>query len=101
MDLTRVIYGPIVTEKAERLKAMLKTYVLRVDPAATKVDVKNALKQHFDVQVAHVRVMHVSAKTRDLGGQGGTMEKRHPYKKMLVTLTKDSKALDLAAFQTV
>jgi large subunit ribosomal protein L23 len=97
MDLTSVIYGPIVTEKGERLKAGQRTYTLKIAPTATKVDVKNALKKFYDVEVSSVRVIKVWPKTR-LFGKGVLMEKRHGYKKALVTLSKNSKALDLSAF---
>lgn len=97
MDLTRVIVGQIVTEKSERQK-MDRTYTLHVDQNANKIDVKNALKEHFDVEVSSVRVMRTTGKERQLG-QGRVIQKRHPAKKVLVTLTKKSKALDLAQFK--
>lgn len=100
MDLSRIILGPVVTEKAERLKAgdARHAYTLWVSSAATKVDVRNALKRFYGVETAKVRVMHTQPKTRLLG-QGKLMEKRHAGKKVIVTLLKDSKPLDLAAFQ--
>lgn len=98
MELSRVIIGPILTEKAERQK-IVRMVTLKVDPAATKVDVKNALKKYFDVEVTSVRVQRVGGKTRDLGA-GRWMEKRHPFKKMTVTLDAKSKSLDLAQFKT-
>jgi large subunit ribosomal protein L23 len=97
MDLSRVILGTIVTEKAERLKAAGKTYTLKVATAATKVDVQKALKEFYDIDVRSVRVLRTRAKHRLLG-QGKVMEKRHAMKKVMVTLAKDSKPLDLAAF---
>lgn len=99
MDLTRVILGPVVTEKAEALKiGAHRIYTLRVDQNATKVDVRNALQKYFQVEVDSVRVMRTRPKSRTLGA--GSMEKRHRSKKMLVTLAKDSAALDLASFKT-
>jgi len=104
MDLSRVIVGPVVTEKAERLKAGsgsgAHTYTLRVSPDATKVDVRNALEMFYDVEVSSVRIIKTQAKTRDLGA-GRSMEKRHAFKKALVTLGKKSKPLDISAFQTI
>jgi large subunit ribosomal protein L23 len=102
MDLSRVIIGPVVTEKSERLKAGedVHTYTLRIAPTATKIDVKNALKAFYDVEVTAVRIVRTQPKTRLLP-MGGTMEKRHAFKKALVTLGKKSKPLDLAAFQTI
>ncbi len=106
MDLSRVIIGPIVTEKAERLKAGSGTgsgshiHTLRVAPWATKVDIKSALKLFYDVEATNVRIINTQAKTRNLGA-GKHMEKRHAFKKALVTLAPKSKALDISAFQTI
>ena len=97
MDLSRVILGSIVTEKAERLKAAGKTYTLHVAHAATKIEVKKALKEFYDIDAKSVRVMRTRGKQRILG-QGKVMEKRHPIKKVMVTLASGSKPLDLAAF---
>ena len=100
MDLTRVILGPIVTEKAERLKTgKHRTYTMRVANAATKIEIKKALKEHYDLEAVSVRVMHVRPKTRNIG-RGKDMEKRHAYKKALVTAAPKSKPLDLASFKT-
>lgn len=97
MDLSRVILGPVVTEKAERQKADAKTYALRVSPRATKVDIRAALKRIYDVDVLDVRVLRVGGKLRAIG-RTRTMQKRHPYKKAIVKLAPKSKALDLTAF---
>lgn len=100
MELTRVILGPVVTEKAERLKLSPehRTYTLRIANDATKVDVKNALEKFYGVEVTSVRMLRVPAKSRPLT-QHAAMEKRHSFKKMMVTLAKKSKALDLSAFE--
>ncbi len=98
MELSSVILGPVVTEKAERLKTE-GTYVLKVNQNATKVDVKNALRRYYDVDVASVRVLRTRPKTRIMG-QGAVLEKRHRSKRMIVRLTKKSKTLDLSTFRT-
>lgn len=98
MDLTRVIIGSVVTEKAERQKAA-RTYTLRVAPDATKIDLKNALKRFYDLDVASVRVLRTRPKHRRFGA-GRLMEKRHREKRMIVTLAAKSKPLDLATFKT-
>ncbi len=95
--LASIIIGPVVTEKAERLKAA-GVYTLRVRSTATKVDVKNALRRYYDVEVASVRVLNTVPKVRVLGA-GKTMEKRHRNKHMLVRLAKKSKTLDLSTFK--
>ena len=101
MDLSRVIIGPVVTEKAERLKSgSVHTYTLQVAPWATKIDVKNSLKTFYDVDVTKVRIIKTQAKLRDAGA-GKMIEKRHAFKKALVTLGAKSKALDISAFHTI
>lgn len=101
MELSTVIVGPIVTEKAERLKAgNARTYTLRIAHGATKIDVRNALNTHFGVEVKSVRIVRVQPKSR-LVGMGAEMMKRKTFKKALVTLTTDSKPLDIAAFETI
>jgi ribosomal protein L23 len=98
VDLTRVILGEVVTEKAERLRGK-KTHTLRVRADATKIDVKNALRRYFGVDPLSVRVLHVRPKKR-LIGRGREIEKRHHTKRALVTLASKSKVLDLTSFQS-
>ena len=71
----------------------------RVNSAATKIDVKKALKRFYDLDVTSIRVMRVRGKSRMLAA-GKTLTKRHPHKKVLVTLAPKSKALDLAQFKS-
>jgi len=98
MDLTRVILGPVVTEKAEHQKVGAKTYALRVSSQATKVDIQAALKRIYDVDTVSVRIIRTGGKTRAFG-RARTMQKRHPYKKAIVQLAPKSKALDLTALK--
>lgn len=98
MELSRTIIGPVLTEKAERMKAA-RSYTLHVDLSATKIDVKSALEKFFDVEVQSVRVLRTRKKVRDIGA-GNVMTKRSASKRMMVTLTKKSKSLDLAQFRT-
>ncbi len=97
MDLSRIIIGPVTTEKSERQKVS-RTYTLTVHPDATKVDLRNALKKQYDVDVSSVRAMRTTSKHRMLSA-GRSMKKRPSTKRMMVTLTKKSPALDLAQFR--
>jgi len=97
MDLTQVILGEVVTEKAERGRAK-KIHTLRVHAGATKIDVQSALRRYFGVEPLSVRVMHIRSKKR-IAGKGRTIKKRHASKRAVVTLTPKSKALDLTVFQ--
>ncbi len=95
MDLSRVILGPIVTEKAESQKTGdTRVYTLKVATKATKIDVKKAIKRFYDLDVASIRSMRVPKKTRKI--RGGTMEKRQHIKKVFITLNS-KKDLDLTS----
>lgn len=98
MELSQVVVGAIVTEKAERLKGVNRTYTIRVAPRATKIDVRNALEKFYDVDVTSVRVMRMPSKTRAVG-RGKVITKRKPFKKVMVTLSPKSKPLDIANFK--
>ncbi|MFH0769905.1 MAG: 50S ribosomal protein L23 [Candidatus Peregrinibacteria bacterium] len=98
MDLSRVIIGQVVTEKAERQRTQ-RMHTLKVAPDATKIDVKAALKCYYDTDVTNIRVMRVGSKSKAMPRGVGTMQKRHPMKKVIVTLSKKSKTLDLTSFQ--
>lgn len=98
MELTQVILGEVLTEKAQREQGK-KIALLRVHPHATKIDVRNALHRFFGVEASSIRMMHVRAKHRSFG-QNQTMQKRAASKRAYVTLSAKSKALDLTAFKT-
>lgn len=99
MNFERIILGPVVTEKAERLKAQPKhAHTLFVRKDATKIDVKEAIEHFYDVEVENVRVMRTKSKSRAFGN-AQTMQKRPSMKKVIVTLKKKSKALDITTFK--
>ncbi len=98
MELSRIIMGQVVTEKSERQKAAGRTYTLRVDPAATKIDVARALETFFGVEVTSVRMHRVRVKARALTGSR-VLTKRHRSKRAVVTLAPKSKTLDLSTFK--
>lgn len=98
MELSRVIIGPLTTEKTEMQKVM-RVYTVRVDKAATKVDIKKAIETFYDVEVASVRIQRTGTKKRAVGA-GRFIIKRHPMKKAFITLGAKSKALDLTKFKS-
>lgn len=98
MDLSRVIVGPIATEKAEKMKGVNRTYTIRVAPNATKIDVKGALLKYYDIEATSVRSLRNPSKKRTVG-RGKVMIKRKPYKKVMVTISEKSKPLDVANFK--
>ena len=93
MRTTQIILGEVMTERALRLKEG-NMYMLRVHPAATKIDVKNALRLHFGVEPLSVRIMHLGPKYR-MVGRGKVVTKRDASKRAIVRLAAKSKPLDL------
>ena len=105
-----IIIRPRITEKTVALsygdprikneEDLVLKYTFEVDVDANKIEIKQALERFYDVNVEQVRILRVRPKTRKTQ-DGKEMEKRHAFKKALVTLSKKSKALDLASFEVL
>jgi large subunit ribosomal protein L23 len=90
-DPRDIIRRPVITEEATEMME-LKKYVFEVDPNANKVEVKKAIEQIFGVKVKKVNTIRVKGKQKRFGRfTGKTAEK----KKAIVTLTEDSKAIEI------
>ena len=86
-----IIIKPIVTEQsmydAEEMK-----YTFQVLKTANKYQIKDAVEEIFDVTVAKVNTMNMKGKVKRMGRTEG---KRADWKKAIVTLTPDSKEIQL------
>ena len=60
-------------------------YVFVVDPAATKVDVRHAVEQAFDVRVTNVNTLNRKGKTKR-NRKGGGLGHRPDTKRAIVPL---------------
>jgi large subunit ribosomal protein L23 len=60
----KVLLGPHVTEKSAMSSGAATQVVFKVATDASKLEVKRAVEQLFDVQVDDVRVVNVKGKTR-------------------------------------
>jgi large subunit ribosomal protein L23 len=85
-----IIKRPIITERTTDLMSENK-YVFEVDSKANKTAIKQAVEAIFDVKVESVSTMNVKGKPKRMGRYVG---KRKDWKKAIVKLTEDSKALD-------
>jgi len=85
-----VIRRPIVTERSVAA-AQEKKYTFEVDRHANKIEIKEAVEKIFDVKVESVNTMNLKGKTRRRGYTTGTTA---AWKKAVVTLTADSKAIE-------
>ena len=86
-----VIIRPIITENSMDM-AEQKKYAFTVAKDANKTEVRKAIEEIFGVDVAKVNVENVSGKKKRMGRTIGTTAS---YKKAIVTLTEDSKEIEL------
>ena len=69
-----------------------KKYAFKVAKDSNKTEIRKALEEIFGVDVAKVNIVNVSGKKKRLGRTFGTTSS---YKKAVVTLTPDSKEIEL------
>ena len=91
MHATQVLVKQLVTEKASENQGQGK-FTFIVNKSATKVDVKNAIKSLYGVDVAKVNMHIVQGKSRQIG-RGWEYEKRPKTKRAIITL-KEGQKLD-------
>ncbi len=78
-----------VTEKGTALSASANQYLFRVNPLATKSDIKVAVEDHFKVSVTKVNTMRYSGKKkRERSIKYG---KKSDWKRAVVTLAEGDK----------
>jgi len=81
----KVLLGPHVTEKSAMPAGAATQVVFKVATDATKLEVKKAVEQLFEVQVDDVRVVNVKGKTRRTKNGLG---RRSDWKKAYVRLVE-------------
>lgn len=91
MESRDIILRPVITEETTS-KMDDKAYTFDVDLRATKTQVKKAIEDIFDVKVVRVNIMNVRGKLKRQGRYAGYTKKR---RKAIVTLTEDSKEIEL------
>lgn len=85
MSLHDVIEKPIVTEKSAIAREASNVATFRVDPKATKHDIRRAVEQLFSVKVERVRTMQQQGKKKRVGKFIG---RRPTWKKAIVELAE-------------
>ena len=82
-----IIISPLVTEKITDLTEKLNRYAFIVDKRANKIEIKQAVKELYGVDVEAVNTMNYSGKAKSRFTKGGYIEGRtNAYKKAIVTL---------------
>lgn len=90
--LLEVLKNPLITEKATRITEH-NQYMFKIEPTATKVEVKAAVEKFFKVKVKSVNTLKNPGKTKVFRGRKGT---RSDLKKAIVTL-ESGQNIDLTA----
>ena len=85
-----IILTPVITEKSNDGLQVGK-YTFKVAKDATKPEIKKAVEKLFGVEVDKVTTMNVRGKMKRLGRYEG---RTASWKKAIVTLTADSKAIE-------
>ena len=91
MDLHHVIQRPIVTEKSAIAREEANIATFRVDPAASKGDIRQAVEQLFSVKVKAVNTLVRKGKRKVFRGIRG---RQTDVKKAVVTL-EDGHSIDV------
>lgn len=90
MNVYDVVKKPIVTEKS-MMEMEDNKYTFEVAKNATKAEIKAAVEEIFGVKVQRVNTMNMVGKMKRQGAHQG---RRPSWKKAIVKLTEDSKAIE-------
>ena len=84
-----VIIKPIITEKMTHLGEKLNRFGFKVDLRANKLQIKEAIKDLYGVDVVSVNTLVFSGKNKTRYTKSGVISGRtNTYKKAIVTLVK-------------
>ena len=102
-NVWEILKSPVVTEKSVILKEdstdedsnrkQGQVLTFKVDKKATKIDIKGAVEEIFNVKVASVRTLQYDGKMKRRGRIEG---RRAAWKKAYVTLRKGEPMVDYA-----
>ena len=87
-----IIKRPIITEQSMEQTEM-KRYTFEVDTRANKIEIARAVEEIFGVKVAKVNTLNMQGKAKRMGARPAG--RRPSWKKAMVTLTEDSKSIEI------
>jgi len=87
LNYEQILIAPVLSEKANVLREEGK-YVFRVDPKATKIQIKEAVRRLYNVHPISCNVMIVGGKPKRQRSRPGYTSS---WKKAIVRLSKDEK----------
>jgi len=80
-----VLLAPVVSEKTSMQAELAGQHTFKVEPTATKLEVKNAIEKLFKVDVVSVRVSNMKGKVKV---RGQTIGRRPTVRKAIVRLAE-------------
>ena len=84
-DVYTIIKKPCLTEKGTTLNELHNQVVIKVDPRANKIEIKQAVETLFNVKVSKVRTLNMTGKQKRMGR---TIGRTSDWKKAVVTLAE-------------
>lgn len=87
-NLYDIIRKPCLTEKGLTLQEVNNQIVLKVNPQANKIEIKEAMKKLFNVKVEKVNTANMHGKSKRVGARTG---KTSDWKKAIITLAEGEK----------
>ena len=87
MTYEQILIEPVLSEKANQLREEGK-YVFKVDPRATKIQIKEAVRNLYNVNPVSCNIMRVGGKPKRLRTRPGYTSS---WKKAIVKLASDEK----------
>lgn len=94
MTYEQILIEPVLSEKTNRMREEGK-YVFKVDPSASKIQIKEAVRKLFNVHPISCTVMVVGGKPKRVRYKAGYTSS---WKKAIIRLPKDEK---IALFEGV
>jgi len=87
--MMEIIIKPVVTEKMTAQSEKFNRYAFVVDQRANKIQIKNAVKDMYNVTVDNVNTMNYAGKSKSKFTKAGLISgKTNRYKKAIVTLSE-------------
>jgi large subunit ribosomal protein L23 len=85
----QILIKPIITEKSDRLSEKRGQYTFMVNKDANKIEIKNAVKELYNVEVEAVNTMIMPGKAKNRNTRRGVIRGRvSSYKKAVVTVAE-------------
>jgi len=84
-----IIKKPVITEKMTAMGEKLNRYGFIVDKRANKLQIKEAIKEIYGVEVTDVNTMNYPGKSKSRFTKGGFISgKTNSFKKAIITLAE-------------